>query len=102
MARARTPPAKHPRATSWLTKRTTGDILVLIVAGTICVAILATGAAVAFLAFVQPERNLSNVMNMIGDIINTMIGLLAGFLAGRTDTVNTQQSPPKAPDDDGR
>lgn len=81
MAQARRRPARKP----WFAERTTGDLLIMAIASTICFAVLASGAAVALLAIIQPERNLAPMVNMIGDVVNTMIGLLAGFLAGRTD-----------------
>jgi len=47
--------------------------------------VLASGALVGLLALLQPTRDTSQMVGAIGDVINTLIGLLAGFLAGRTD-----------------
>jgi hypothetical protein len=69
----------------WFEARSTGDLLILIIACTICFSVLAAGGALALLAFLQPERNLSVGFGAVADVINTLIGLLAGFLAGRTD-----------------
>lgn len=55
------------------------------IAGTICGSILFTGIAVAVLKLLNPEENTDTIVNQISDVINTLIGLLAGFLAGRTD-----------------
>jgi len=65
--------------------RSTTDILILMVAGTVCFSVLAAGATVGITAIVNPDSDLSPASNAIGDVINTLIGLLAGFLAGRTD-----------------
>lgn len=69
----------------WWAERTTGDLLILLIAATICFSVLASGAAVALLAFIHPEVNTDGIIGTISDVINTLIGLLAGFLAGRTD-----------------
>lgn len=73
------------RASSWLMHRTTGDILLLLIAGTICFSVIAAGATVALVEIIHPASETAPVVGMIGDVINTLIGLLAGFLAGRTD-----------------
>lgn len=64
--------------------RTTGELLVIFVGFTVCSYVIITGTAVLFLAFFT-DRDLSRVVGNIQDIINTLIGLLAGFLAGKTD-----------------
>jgi|SRR5262245_6589130 len=65
--------------------RTTGDILVLMVAGTVCASVLLGGATVAVVLIVNPDADTSTATGIIADVINTLIGLLAGFMAGRTD-----------------
>lgn len=65
--------------------RSTGDLLVLMIAGTVCASVLASGALVAILSLVHPETDVTLWINRVTAIINTLIGLLAGFLAGRTD-----------------
>ena len=64
--------------------RSTTDLLILMVAGTVCFAVLAAGAGVAAVEIAHPEVDTTSAQNSIGDVINTLIGLLAGFLAGRT------------------
>lgn len=66
-----------------LGSRSTGDVLVLMIAGTVCFAVLAGGACIAVLAFVRPEVDVSKGVNSIRDIIGTLLGLVSGFLAGR-------------------
>lgn len=73
------------RKKPWWAERTTGDLLILGISFTVCFSVLASGALVGLLALVQPTRDTSAMVGAIGDVINTLIGLLAGFLAGRTD-----------------
>jgi hypothetical protein len=73
------------RRRPWWADRSTGDVLILLIAATICFATLASGAWLAILAMTQPTRDVSQGFATIADVINTLIGLLAGFLAGRTD-----------------
>lgn len=70
--------------------RSTSDILLLMIAGTVCFAVLASGALVAVVTLIHPESDTSKAFNSITDVINTLIGLLAGFLAGRTDATVRQ------------
>jgi hypothetical protein len=72
-----------------LSDRPTTDLLILLIAGTICVSVLAAGATVGIVEVVHPETDTSAAVSAISDVINTLIGLLAGFLAGRTDAVQT-------------
>lgn len=67
-------------------KRSTTDLLVLMIAGTVCAAILVTIVALSVSEFYHPNTDTSKVAGAIVNVINTMIGLLAGFLAGRTRT----------------
>jgi hypothetical protein len=70
--------------------RPTTDILILMIAGTICVSVLAAGATVAIAKIFAPDTDVGIATNIISDTINTLIGLLAGFLAGRTDATQQQ------------
>ena len=76
----------------WASK-TTGELLVLIVALTVCTYVAVVTLLIVILAFTT-DRDLKQVAANIGDIINTLIGLLAGFLAGRTDR-NSGSKPPE-------
>jgi len=66
--------------------RPTGELMVMIIALTICGYIALTATVILILALFT-DRDLSDPARNIADIINTLIGLLAGYLAGRTDTV---------------
>ena len=63
----------------------------LMVAGTVCFAVLATGAALTISELLDPETDTSGAVRAVTGVINTLIGLMAGFLAGRT-TVSTIRS----------
>jgi hypothetical protein len=65
--------------------RSTGELLVLLVAGTVCASVLLGGGTVAIVKIVHPEADVTQATSIIADVINTLIGLLAGFLAGKTD-----------------
>ena len=72
--------------------RSTVDWLVLMIAGTVCFAVLATGATVAVLEIRNYRVDTTGVVSTLSDVINTLIGLMAGFLAGRAGV--TRHQPP--------
>jgi hypothetical protein len=59
----------------------------LLIGGTICAVVILVGGGIVLLALLQPTRDTSNAGRALGDLVNTMVGLLAGFLAGRTDVL---------------
>jgi hypothetical protein len=67
--------------------RNTSDLLVLMVAGTICFTVISGGTAVIILEIVRPDVDTSAATRSLVGIVNTLIGLLAGFLAGKTGSV---------------
>lgn len=68
-----------------LRNRTTGDLLILAITATVCLAVLAAGLALFIVTLRLPDRDTTQGFHAISDVVNTLIGLLAGFLAGRTD-----------------
>ena len=64
--------------------RSTGDLLVLMIAGTVCFAVISGGATIAVIEIIDPSSDTSSAIKAVTGIVNTLIGLLAGFLAGRT------------------
>ena len=69
-----------------LRDRPTGELMVLMVAATVCGSVVVGGGTVILLAFIHPEYDTTNAARNIADLLNTLVGLLAGFLAGRTDS----------------
>jgi hypothetical protein len=63
--------------------RPTAEILVLMITGTVCFSVLASGMVIGVIAFFHPDSDVSVWVSKTSGIINTMVGLLAGFLAGR-------------------
>jgi hypothetical protein len=72
-------------------EKSTGDQLVLMVAGTVCFMVLATGAAIIIIELVHPSSDTTAAVRQVTGIVNTLIGLLAGFLAGRTDLTTSEK-----------
>ena len=60
------------------------------IAGTVCFAVLATGGVIFVVEVFHPNIDTSAPARQVADVINTLIGLLAGFLAGRTDAVKAR------------
>lgn len=78
---------------SFIGGRSTTDLLILLIASTICFSVLAAGATVAIIEIKDPSVDTSQAFKSVQDVINTLIGLLAGFLAGRTEsTRETRQT----------
>jgi len=63
--------------------QTTSDKMVLMIAGTICISVLTIVVVVAIISFLYPDNK--GGYAAVADIVNTLISLLAGFLAGRTE-----------------
>ena len=68
-----------------LRDRPTGDLLILLVAVTVCGSVMVSGGAIILLAIFQPDFDVTNAARNVTDLLNTLVGLLAGFVAGRTD-----------------
>jgi len=75
-----------------LTERPTTDLLILLIATTICFSVVAAGATIGIVKVVNPDADVSQGVSAISDVVTTLIGLLAGFLAGRTDSAQQQRS----------
>ncbi len=74
-----------------LRDRTTGDLLVLMVAATVCTSVVLGGASLVLIELWDPDQDTEAGLRTVTGIINTLIGLLAGFLAGRTGATLSQQ-----------
>lgn len=69
-----------------LRDRSTGDLLVILVAGTVCFTVVGIVLAVIVTEVLHPESDTGNAVSQVSDVINTLIGLMAGFVAGKTDS----------------
>jgi outer membrane lipoprotein SlyB len=67
-------------------RRSTGDLLVLMLAVTVCSAIIVGEVGILILKGIDSSIDTSVAGGTIGQIINTLVGLVAGYLAGRTET----------------
>ena len=77
--------------------RSTGELLILMIAGTICLSVVFGGLGVVLIEVAHPEADTAVFAAAVTDTINTLIGLLAGFLAGR----NVLRGDKKKDDGDG-
>lgn len=79
--------ARTRRGTLRLRDRSTGDILVLLIAFTIVFVLIGVTASTVVYVFLNPGKPVDGPARLVADITNTLIGLLAGFMVGRTRTV---------------
>lgn len=77
-----------------LMDRSTGDLLVLMVAGTICFTVIASGASIIVVELIHPEQDTTAASKSIVGIVNLLIGILAGFLAGKTGSTLAEKKEP--------
>lgn len=77
--------------------RSTGDMLVLLIAATICLSVMGSGLTIGIVRIVHPEVDVSQPLGAVTDIINTLIGLLAGYLAGKSGAEKTAAAAPPPP-----
>jgi Zn-dependent protease with chaperone function len=66
--------------------------MLLMVAGTICVAILISIISIGMSEVVHPETDTNEAAIALGAVLNTLVGLLAGYLAGRTQRVRERRA----------
>lgn len=83
----------------WLLRRTTAEILVLTITFTICLGLAVSGVSGIIYVFLNPGSEVLNVARLIAGVVNTMIGLLAGFLAGSIR--ERKRDTPPEDDEDG-
>lgn len=72
--------------------RSTGDLLVILLALTVCVTIIVGEVGILVLEGIDSAIDTSVAGGTIGQIINTLVGLVAGYLAGRTETGRVRRS----------
>jgi hypothetical protein len=65
-------------------KRSTPDLMLLMVCGTVCLVVLGSLAWVTLVELVNPETDTGGAVTVVNNVVSTLVGLLAGYLAGRT------------------
>jgi hypothetical protein len=69
------------------------------ITATICFSVLASGAVARIEKVLNPSSNVDSIIRLVSDTMNTLIGLLAGFIAGRTQ-LNKPRDNQEADQDD--
>jgi hypothetical protein len=59
------------------------DFVVFAFVSIVAILLLVAGIGVGVLAFTDPDRDTSQTVNALADIVTTMIGALIGFIAGK-------------------
>ncbi len=67
-----------------LRDRSLNELLVLLVTGTVCFSVLASGAALFIIVLIHPERDFSAAVGALAGLIGSLISVLAGFMAGHS------------------
>ena len=68
------------------TDRSTSDMLVLLIAGTICASVFASTIFLIISSLLSPDDEHNAAVAVISDTIQMLVSLLAGFIAGRTES----------------
>jgi predicted benzoate:H+ symporter BenE len=66
-------------------KRSTTDLLLLMIAGTVCLILMGATAGLVVEKLLHPDSNAAAAAQVLSGALNILIGLLAGFLTGRTE-----------------
>jgi hypothetical protein len=69
-----------------LRDRSTGDLLILMLAALIVVSVLISTIGIVIIEIARPDQDTGHAGAVIANIINTLVGLVAGYLAGRTES----------------
>lgn len=65
-------------------KRTTGDLLILGIGITVCTVVVLIVVFLGLSKLTHPEQDVSVAASLIFNLLNVLVGAVAGFLAGRT------------------
>jgi ABC-type proline/glycine betaine transport system permease subunit len=76
-----------------MAKRPLMDIIILMVAATICSAILISLIAIAAIELINPDQDTTVATATMASFLNILMGLLAGFIAGRTERKQRSDGP---------
>jgi hypothetical protein len=67
-----------------MSERGTADIVVIMLTATVCSIVLLAGATLLVLSILRPDADVTPLIGAVSHALTTMIGLLAGFAAGRS------------------
>lgn len=71
--------------------RPTTDLLILLIAVTICGGIILGIIGVVAVELTHPNTDLGKLGGNLNDVISTLVGLMAGWLAGRTERARVRR-----------
>jgi hypothetical protein len=60
------------------------ELLILMIAGTVCVAVLGAGVYLLIVEVVDPSQDLSTFYSAMFGLLGSLLSVVAGFLAGQT------------------
>ena len=66
--------------------RPLGDLMVLLVVGTVCLAILLAAGGLAVAEILHPERDSRGAFTALANVLSSLVALIAGYLAGKVES----------------
>lgn len=76
-----------------LSGRSSGELVVLLIGATVCGVLVFTALSVLVLELAKPDADTEQITATLGEVMATMIGVIAGFLAGRTEGTSGESPP---------
>jgi len=84
-----------------LSGRSTVEVMILLLTGTVCISLLFTGVAVVLAEIFNPELDTMAVAGGLTNVLSALVGALLGVLAGRTDGVRAEKLRRRLADEQG-
>lgn len=78
----------------YLRERTTGEIVILMLAFVVVVTILMATLTVTLIELIYPDQDTDSTVRMINDTTNVILGAVIGYVAGRKEGLF--EEPPSA------
>lgn len=72
-------------------RRTTADLVILALTGVVATVVLVSIVGIIVLEIVRPAAEITVLASRVAGIVNTLIGVIAGYLAGRSSS--TERNP---------
>ena len=86
-----TPPVPQPP----MRQRPTADLIVFALTGIVGFVIVVSIVGGVIWKITSPEANIIELAQRIGDLVNTLIGAIVGYLAGRGTAATLRNTPPR-------